>query len=122
MTPVLSLTDRLATRLLRTLMRRKSKYIFGEPPRPGRITMSVSQYQALYDDATPALRRKMLGHSPGAAAALAGISRQAIHKAIDRGTLQAYYVFHDEGGELAWILIPDDSLQAYIVRNERRAG
>jgi len=120
---MLSLTDRLATKLLQALMRRKSRVVFSEnASRPGRFVMSIAQYKALYDEATPPHRRKLLGHSPGGAAALAGISRQAIHNAIDRGTLTAYYVFHDHGGDLAWIVIPDESLQDYIDRNRRKAG
>lgn len=86
-------------------------------PRPGRVTYTVSEYEAVLAGSTPRRRAEMLGHSPGKAAALAGISRQAIHRAIDRGTLDAFYVHDDATGELRWIVIPDYSLRDYIRRN-----
>lgn len=89
------------------------------PLKPGRLTCSVAEYQALFQAATIKQRRDMLGVSPGAAASIAGISRQAIHRAIDRGSLQAYYVYHDDGS-LAWVVISDKSLSEYIERNRRR--
>lgn len=88
-------------------------------PRPGRITYTVSEYEALLAASTPRRRIEMLGHSPGKAAALAGISRQAIHRAIDRGTLEAFYVHDDDTGDLRWVVIPDYSLRDYIRRNRR---
>lgn len=90
------------------------------PPKPGRITLSVSEYHAMLDAATPRKRAELLGHSPGKAAQLAGISPQAIHQAINRGTLEAFEVRHDDTGELAWILVTDTSLRDYIQRSRIR--
>lgn len=91
------------------------------PPRPGRITLSVSEYRAMLDAATPRRRAELLGHSPGKAAQLAGITPQAIHRAINRGTLEAFEVRHDDTGDLAWILVTDTSLRDYINRNRGRS-
>lgn len=81
------------------------------------MTYTVSQYEAALAAATPRRRAEMLGHSPGKAAQLAGISRQSIHRAIDRGTLDAFYVHDDDTGQLRWVVIPDYSLRDYIRRN-----
>lgn len=56
-------------------------------------------------------RAKLLGWSPGGAAAEIGISRQAIHEAIRRGTLDAVAVY--EGKRLRMFMIPDESLRHY---------
>ena len=90
------------------------------PPRPGRLTYSVSEYMAALDGKTGRSRISMLGHSPGKAAQLAGVSRQAIHEAIDRGSLDAYYVHDDETGKLRWVVVSDASLHRYIARRGRR--
>lgn len=90
-------------------------------PRPGRMTYTVSQFWAEYEQSPPARQRRMLGLSPGAAAVVLGISRQSVHRAIDRGTLEAHYVYSDDTGELAWITVPIHSLQEYARRNGRRA-
>lgn len=89
-----------------------------DDPRPGRITLGVAEYCAMYEAATPQARKQLLGHSPGVAAQLAGVSRQAIHKAIDTGRLEAYYVHSDRTGGLAMVLIPDESLRAYLAERE----
>lgn len=67
-------------------------------------------------------RAKLLGWSPGGAAAQVGITRQAIHKAIRRGDLDAVIVNNDDG-RLSMFMIPDESLQAFKARREqKRAG
>jgi hypothetical protein len=91
-----------------------------DSPKPGRITVSVSEYHAMLDAATPRHRAQLLGHSPGKAAQLAGITPQAIYRAINRGTLEAFEVRHDDTGELAWLLVTDTSLRDYIQRNRHR--
>jgi len=83
------------------------------------MTYTVSQFWAEYDNAPPSKQRRMLGLSPGAAAIFLGITRQTVAEAIDRGTLDAHYVHHDEDGRLAWITVPMDSLREYARRNCR---
>lgn len=90
------------------------------PPRPGRVTYTVSQYEAVLFAASPSRRLSILGHSPGKAAQLLGISRQAVHDAIDRGALEAFYVHDDDTGHLRWVVIPDRSLQLYSARRKLR--
>lgn len=66
-----------------------------------------------------AYRAKLLGLSPGGAAAELGISRQAVHKAIRRGDLDAVIV-NNEDGSLSMFMIPEDSVQAFKARREQR--
>ena len=74
-------------------------------------------------DTSDRLRAQLLGWSPGGAAAQLGISRQAVHKAIRRGDLDAVIVTKDGSDELSMFMIPDASLQAFKLRREqRRAG
>jgi len=118
----LSTVDRLAMLTgrrgkVRQPMATALRPIISQDPRPGRVVLTVSQYEAALSASTPQRRLSMLGHSPGKAAQLAGISRAAIHKAIDRGTLEAFYVHDDQSGQLRWIVIPDHSLRDYIRRN-----
>lgn len=56
--------------------------------------------------------------SPSFAAALAGISVQAIHRAIMRGTLKADRQ-QLPGVSRAWIAVDAHSLREYIKRNRR---
>jgi hypothetical protein len=68
------------------------------------------------------LRAQLIGWSPGGAASQLGISRQAVHKAIHRGDLDAVIV-NDDDGKLQMFMIPDASLQAFKARREqKRAG
>lgn len=80
--------------------------------------MNLQLWQKL-TEVSEAQRAKLLGWSPGGAAAQLGISRQAIHKAIKRGDLDAVQV-NNEDGSLSMFMIPDDSLQAFKSRRERR--
>jgi hypothetical protein len=67
-----------------------------------------------------AQRAKLLGWSPGGAAAEVGITRQGIHHAIRRGDLDAVMVY--EGTKLRSFMIPEESLRAYQQRRlQRRA-
>jgi len=88
-----------------------------DSPQKGRINVGWSKYAAWLDAAeTPRERAFLLGHSPGMAAQLAGVSRQAIHYAIDDGRLTAIYIHDDKSGEVKAILIPDAALQKYAPR------
>ena len=62
---------------------------------------------------------ELLGWSPGGAAGQLGISRQAVHKAIQRGDLDAVIVNGDDG-KLRMFMIPDASLKAFAERRSRR--
>lgn len=66
-------------------------------------------------------RAKLLGWSPGGAAAELGISRQAVHKAIHRGDLDAVIV-NDENGRLRSFMIPDASLRSFAERRAQKAA
>lgn len=69
------------------------------------------------------LRAQLIGWSPGGAAGQLGISRQAVHKAIHRGDLDAIIVTKDDSDELSMFMIPDASLQAFKAkRAQRKAG
>jgi hypothetical protein len=102
--------------ILHPLLKRyimRTTYLLADPPR-GRISLTITKYQSMLDEAGTEERRAwLLGHSPGMAASLASVSRQAIHDAIDRGRLTALYVY-DERGDLCSILIPPHSLEHYI--------
>ena len=106
--------DRMLAPLLRRYSMQTARRFFAKPQQ-GRINLGWSRYMAELEAAeSPSARRRLLGHSPGMASSIAGVSRQAIHDAIDRGNLTAFYIHDDDTGELRAILIPDESLQAYI--------
>jgi hypothetical protein len=65
-------------------------------------------------------RAELLGWSPGGAAGELGISRQAVHLAIQRGDLDAVIVNHDGTGKLRMFMIPDPSVQAFKAKRESR--
>lgn len=66
-------------------------------------------------------RAELLGWSPGGAAAQLGISRQAVHKAIHRGDLDAVMVLREDG-KLSAFMIPDASLKAFAEKRSQRAA
>ena len=82
--------------------------------------MNARRWHELVEQ-SDAERAKLLGWSPGGAAAQLGISRQAVHKAIHRGDLDAVIVNGDDG-KLQMFMIPDDSLKAFAERRSRRAA
>lgn len=61
------------------------------------------------------------GYSPGGAAVELGISRQAVHKAIRRGTLDAFHI-PQLGGLPGYYLIPQDAVDAYKRRRRTRSN
>jgi hypothetical protein len=85
--------------------------------------MAIRQYnQRVWNKLTAesdAYRAKLLGWSPGGAAAELGISRQSVHKAIRRGDLDAVRVT-DDRGRLSMFMIPDESLQAFKAKRYSR--
>lgn len=82
--------------------------------------MNVKLWEKLTSE-SQAHRAKLLGWSPGGAAAELGITRQAVHKAIRRGDLDAVIVNNFEG-QLTMFMIPDASLQAFKAKREKLAG
>ena len=66
---------------------------------------------------------KLNGASPGGVAAELGISRQAVHKAIHRGDLDALIVQDDVTDELRLFMVLQPSIEAFKAKREqRRAG
>jgi len=66
---------------------------------------------------------KLNGASPGGLAAELGISRQAVHQAVQRGLLDALIVVDDNSEELRLFMIPEHSVEAYKARRAaRKAG
>lgn len=59
-----------------------------------------------------------LGSSPGGVAALFGISRQAVHDAINRDRMDAWRLTRD--GRLVAILIPDAEVENYRRQHLRK--
>lgn len=83
--------------------------------------VSMKRWESLVTESDHA-RAKLIGWSPGGAAGQLGISRQAVHKAIHRGDLDAVIVNGDDG-KLQAFMIPDESLQAFAARRaQRRTG
>lgn len=76
-------------------------------------------WQRAIDAEDPTVTNLSRGFSPGGAAARLGISRQAVHYAIQRGTLDALAV-HD-GEKLLHYTISADSLEAYRAKLQQRA-
>jgi len=89
-----------------------------KPQRSGWIDSDISDYetrrlhgQPLFDEA---------GLSPGAVANKLGISRQAVHDAINRGKLKAIRILEPHNNNLLAILIPHSEFLRYrIARNHR---
>jgi hypothetical protein len=93
--------------------------------RRGKKTLpSMSRYLALWRLAEAhGLGSKVAGPSPGGAAAELSISRQAVHRAIDRGTLDAWYaaVPNDTGALEYYVFVTEESIRRYKVSGRRRA-
>lgn len=81
--------------------------------------MQLKDWQALTAE-SELHRAKLLGWSPGGAAARAGVSRQRIHQLIRAGRLDAVEV--RDGRSLVMYMIPDDSLEAWLQERTSRAS
>lgn len=64
--------------------------------------------------------REYNGDSPGGVAAELGISRQSVHKAIERDELDAWRVVRDKSDSLVAIVIKPDSLDRYKAARKLR--
>lgn len=71
--------------------------------------MQLSTWQKLIEAA--GTHAKPIGDSPGGVASQLGISRQAVHGLIRRGTLDTVEVY--DGTKLAFYVIPQPSVDAY---------
>jgi hypothetical protein len=64
------------------------------------------------------------GPSPGGVASELGLTRQAVHKAIERGDLDAWRVVDDSTGKLRAIIITGKSLERWkqlrAIQNRRK--
>lgn len=76
--------------------------------------MQLKQWQRLNEAGDPIVQDLSSGRSPGGAAAELGITRQAVHKAIKRGSLDALAVY--DGTKLRFYTISHASLQRYRSR------
>lgn len=72
-------------------------------------------------DAIERIRVERLGRTVTEAAAELGISRQAVHKAIKRGDLQAHTASTWDGHPLMQFITPEQ-LEAFKAKRENRAG
>jgi len=61
------------------------------------------------------------GYSPGGAAEALGITRQAVHQAVHRGTLDCLRLT-DPNGHLLAVIIPHSSLEHYRKHYARKAS
>jgi len=83
--------------------------------------VNMNRWQKLVEE-SDRHRAELLGWSPGGAAEQLGISRQAVHKAIQRGDLDAVIINGDDG-KLRVFMIPDASLKAFAERRaQKNAG
>jgi predicted DNA-binding protein YlxM (UPF0122 family) len=83
-------------------------------------TLTLKQLATEIERDTALGRRISRAVSPGGVASDASVSRQAIHQAIQRGTLEAFRI-EDHRGNLCAILIPDDAIKAYFARRSTAA-
>jgi len=81
--------------------------------------MNMQRWEKLVTESAQE-RAKLLGWSPGGAAGELGITRQAVHKAIHRGDLDAV-IINGEDGHLRAFMIPDASLRAFAAKRQRIA-
>jgi hypothetical protein len=85
--------------------------------------LTLARFEKLVEASERARAELLGGFSPGYVAGALGISRQAVHKAIHRGDLDAVMIMGDEDGKLKVFLIPEDSMLAFArKRMERAAG
>jgi hypothetical protein len=88
--------------------------------RRGRKTLrSADRYRALLRLAlAEGCEDRVGGPSPGGAAGELGMSRQAVHRAISRGTLDAWYV---PDGKEFYVYVTEESIKRYKKSGRRRA-
>jgi hypothetical protein len=113
----------MAYKLARRYLRQRGESLanLSESRRKGEHHVSFAAYTEALEAALlrgPKHYAQVNGWSPGFVAKLLGISRQAVHNAIDHGTLRAFYI-HDDAGEVTSIIISEASVRAYAAKNGR---
>ena len=81
--------------------------------------LSLSRFEKLTAESEHERAKLLGGYSPGYVAAKLGISRQAVHKAIHRGDLDAIIVNGDDG-HLRAFLVPDESIERFAAARAAR--
>jgi hypothetical protein len=84
---------------------------------PGWILSNMSDYETRRLHGEPLFSDD--GLSPGGVAAKLGISRQAVHDAINRGSMRAIRIDDSQGNLLA-IIIPQPEYQNYRIQRNKR--
>jgi len=82
--------------------------------------MTVRQWQDLLERTPDDQKADVIGLSPGGAAALLNVTRQAVHNAIDRGLMSATRV--RDRGKLISINIPYSDIQRYKLEHAKKAS
>jgi hypothetical protein len=102
------------------------------PPSPksilgkkGKKTITWTKYEALlYSTFGTDDYKRLQGPSPGGAAVDLDMSRQAVHRAIERGSLDAWYVYDGKIPglrQLRMINVTMESIERYKASGRRRA-
>jgi hypothetical protein len=76
-------------------------------------TITMKAWIKLTRKDTSPNNRATNGPSPGGVAAELGITRQAVHQAIERGDLDAWRIVDDSTGRLRAIVIPYEAVLRY---------
>lgn len=86
-------------------------------------TLSYKRWRAMIEsaDLSPASKSAVPnGYSPGGAAAELGISRQAVHKAMREGRLDAFHIPAPDSNRSGYYLIPQKALDAFKRHRKQR--
>jgi len=81
--------------------------------------MTMDEWTEACESANPAEQKDLIGASPGAVGVALGISRQAVHQAIQRGDLDAIRI--EDNGKLRAIMITPSSYQRYVQYREMKS-
>lgn len=122
---MLRVLDRLAARLAARYIEARTQTSLNRiltMQRTGRIDIDWHAYERLLTRAREKgveAYSNVNGWSPGFVACLLGVSRQAVHDAIQRGGLTAYRITAADG-ELVGIVVTEASARAYAARQGRK--
>jgi len=86
----------------------------------GYTRLTMEQYSELLLSTPEDKRSEVNGQSPGGVAGRLGITRQAVHDAIKRDTLQGYYITRN--GRMVAIIIPDAEVARYRREHLKKAS
>lgn len=82
--------------------------------------LTMEEYSELLLSTPEDKRSEVNGPSPGGAAGRLGISRQAVHDAINRDTLHGFYITRN--GRMVAIIIPDAEIARYRREHLRKVS